>query len=120
MFPQLGAPIALALSSATFLVTGLTLGNTDQSFLDHGWRVPFLISIVLLGAGLYVRLKIAETPVFRQVQGQHRTHLEPQPQERPPGRGDAANGEAGRLAELAAARPSRRSSTFPARGVTNM
>ncbi|HKS52394.1 MAG TPA: MFS transporter [Pseudonocardiaceae bacterium] len=70
MFPQLGAPIALALSSATFLVTGLTLGNTDQSFLDYGWRVPFLVSVVLLGAGLYVRSKIAETPVFRQAQGQ--------------------------------------------------
>lgn len=69
-FPQLGAPIALALSSATFLVTGLTLGNTDQTFLDYGWRVPFLISIVLLVAGLYVRLKIAETPVFRQAQQQ--------------------------------------------------
>lgn len=70
MFPQLGAPIALALSSATFLVTGLTLGNTDQSFVNYGWRVPFLISVVLLGAGLYVRLRIAETPVFRQAQGQ--------------------------------------------------
>lgn len=70
MFPQLGPSIALALSSATFLVTGLTLGNTDQSFLDYGWRVPFLVSIVLLGAGMYVRLKIAETPVFRQAQGQ--------------------------------------------------
>jgi MFS family permease len=70
MFPQLGAPIALALSSATFLVTGLTLGNTDQSFLDYGWRGPFLISIVLLAAGLYVRLQIAETPVFRRAQGQ--------------------------------------------------
>jgi MFS family permease len=70
MFPQLGSAIALALSSATFLVTGLTLGNTDQSFLDYGWRVPFLVSVVLLGAGLYVRLKIAETPVFRQAQGQ--------------------------------------------------
>jgi MFS family permease len=70
IFPQLGAPIALALSSATFLVTGLTLGNTDQSFLDYGWRGPFLISIVLLAAGLYVRLQIAETPVFRRAQGQ--------------------------------------------------
>ncbi len=70
MFPQLGPPIALALASATFLVTGLTLGNTDQSFLDYGWRVPFLISIVLVGAGLYVRLKIEETPVFQATQRQ--------------------------------------------------
>jgi MFS family permease len=70
MFPQLGSAIALALSSATFLITGLTLGNTDQTFLDYGWRVPFLISVVLLGAGLYIRLKIEETPVFRHDQRQ--------------------------------------------------
>jgi MFS family permease len=70
LFPQLGAPTGLALSSATFLITGLTLGNTDQTFLDYGWRVPFLISVVLLGAGLYVRWTIAETPVFRHDQRQ--------------------------------------------------
>ena len=70
MFPQLGAPIGLALSSATFLITGLTLGNTDRTFLDYGWRVPFLISAVLLGAGLYVRWRIEETPVFRHDQRQ--------------------------------------------------
>ncbi|MGH3801872.1 MAG: MFS transporter [Pseudonocardiaceae bacterium] len=66
MFPQLGPAIAIALSSVTFLVTSLTLDN--QSFLDYGWRIPFLISIVLVAAGLYVRLKIEETPVFRQAQ----------------------------------------------------
>jgi metabolite-proton symporter len=70
MFPQLGAPIALALSSATFLITGLTLGNADQTFLDYGWRIPFLLSVALLGAGLYVRWKIEETPVFRRDQQQ--------------------------------------------------
>jgi metabolite-proton symporter len=68
MFPQLGATIALALSSATFLITGLTLGNNDRAFLDYGWRIPFLVSIVLVGVGLYVRLKIEETPVFREAQ----------------------------------------------------
>jgi MFS family permease len=71
MFPQLGPPIAIALSSATFLVTDFTVGN--QSFLDYGWRVPFLISIVLVGAGLYVRLKIEETPIFRAGQRQQPT-----------------------------------------------
>ncbi|MGH3772471.1 MAG: MFS transporter [Pseudonocardiaceae bacterium] len=70
MFPQLGPAIALVLSSTTFLVTSLALGNTDQSFLDYGWRVPFLVSIALVAAGLYVRLKIEETPVFRQAQRQ--------------------------------------------------
>jgi metabolite-proton symporter len=71
MFPQLGATIALALSSATFLIIGLTLGNTDRSFLDYGWRIPFLVSIVLVGVGLYVRLRIEETPVFREAQRRH-------------------------------------------------
>ncbi len=53
MFPQLGPAIALALASATFLITDLALGNTDQSFFQYGWRIPFLISIVLVAAGLY-------------------------------------------------------------------
>lgn len=66
IFPQLGAPVAFALASATFLVTSLTLGDTDQVFLDYGWRIPFLLSILLVAAGLYVRLKISETPVFEQ------------------------------------------------------
>ncbi|MBV8541643.1 MAG: MHS family MFS transporter [Pseudonocardiales bacterium] len=70
MFPQLGPAIAVVLSSATFLVTSLTLGNTDRSFIDYGWRVPFLVSIVLVAVGLYVRRKIEETPVFRQAQHQ--------------------------------------------------
>lgn len=65
MFPQLGPAIAVTLSSATFLITSLTLGNTDQAFLDYGWRIPFLVSVGLVAAGLYVRLKIEETPVFR-------------------------------------------------------
>jgi MFS family permease len=73
MFPQLGPAIAVALSSATFLVTSLILGTADQSFLDYGWRVPFLISIVLVGAGLYVRLRIEETLVFRAAQWQQPT-----------------------------------------------
>ncbi|MFC5997056.1 MFS transporter [Pseudonocardia hispaniensis] len=68
VFPQLGPAFAFALSSATFLVTGLTLGDTDQVFLDYGWRVPFLLSVLLVGVGLYVRVTIEETPVFRQDQ----------------------------------------------------
>lgn len=65
MFPQLGPAIAFALSSGTFLFTGLALGDTNEAFLDYGWRIPFLLSIVLVAVGLYMRLAIQETPVFR-------------------------------------------------------
>jgi len=63
MFPQFGPGIAFGLASVTFLVTGLTMD--DAAFLSWGWRVPFLLSIALVGVGLYVRLRIEETPVFR-------------------------------------------------------
>ncbi|MFD4469960.1 MFS transporter [Rhodococcus sp. NPDC058505] len=65
MFPQLGPAIAFILSSGTFLATGAVLGDTNEAFLTWGWRVPFLFSIVLVGIGLYMRLAIEETPVFR-------------------------------------------------------
>ena len=62
MFPQLGAPLGLFLSTMVFLVLSDWLGN-DQ-FADFGWRIPFLASAILVGVGLYVRLAITETPVF--------------------------------------------------------
>ncbi|WP_280417286.1 MFS transporter [Nocardia carnea] len=65
MFPQLGPAIAFALSSGTFLVTGALLGDTNEAFLSWGWRLPFLFSGVLVLIGLYMRLAIEETPVFR-------------------------------------------------------
>ncbi|WP_158852484.1 MFS transporter [Saccharothrix deserti] len=64
VFPQLGPAIAFALSSGTFLATNLVMGDTDTAFLAYGWRVPFLVSILLVGVGLYVRVSIAETPAF--------------------------------------------------------
>jgi MFS family permease len=69
-YPQLGAFLAFGLSSITFLVTGLLMGDTDAAFLDYGWRIPFLLSSLLIAVGLYVRLRIEETPVFRQAQEQ--------------------------------------------------
>ncbi|NRP86086.1 Inner membrane metabolite transport protein YhjE [Ensifer adhaerens] len=64
MFPQLGAPIGFILSAGLFLT--LRESMTDADFLSHGWRIPFLISLVLVAVGLYVRLKITETPEFRR------------------------------------------------------
>jgi MFS family permease len=69
MYPQLGHGIAFALTSATFLGTGLTMGR--EAFLAWGWRIPFLLSVVLVGVGLYVRLRIEETPVFRTALARH-------------------------------------------------
>jgi metabolite-proton symporter len=64
MFPQLGAPIGFFFSGGVFLVLSRVL--TDQQFFNWGWRIPFLASAVLVLVGLYVRLTITETPVFRE------------------------------------------------------
>jgi MFS family permease len=64
MYPQIGPGIAFALTSATFLAGGLAL--TPEEFVAWGWRIPFVLSAVLVAVGLYVRLRIDETPVFRE------------------------------------------------------
>lgn len=65
MFPQLGAPIGFLLSSGTFFILSKTMNDSD--FISYGWRIPFIASAVLVWVGLYVRLKIAETPDFMKV-----------------------------------------------------
>src|SRR5471030_487249 len=65
MFPQLGAPIGFFLSGSTFLLLSQTL--SDAEFFEYGWRIPFLARTLLVLVGLYVRLKITETPVFQAV-----------------------------------------------------
>jgi MFS family permease len=62
MFPQLGAPVGFIASNGLFLILGLTLSDAD--FRDWGWRIPFLASALLVGIGLWVRLKLTETPAF--------------------------------------------------------
>lgn len=64
MFPQLGAPIGFICSTGIFLVITETM--TDQQFQAFGWRIPFIASAILVFVGLYVRLRIAETPAFKQ------------------------------------------------------
>jgi metabolite-proton symporter len=65
MFPQLGAPIGFFLSGGTFLLLGTLMA--DEEFFSWGWRIPFLASALLVLVGLYVRLKITETPDFQKV-----------------------------------------------------
>jgi len=62
MFPQLGAPLGFFCSTGVFLV--LTDWLTDAQFFAFGWRIPFLASAMLVAVGLYVRLKLSETPAF--------------------------------------------------------
>src|SRR6202048_4602873 len=64
MFPQLGAPIGFICSSGTFL--WLTTSLNDAELFAWGWRVPFLASALLVFVGLYVRLRLAETPEFKR------------------------------------------------------
>ncbi|GAA0862353.1 MFS transporter [Sphingopyxis soli] len=64
MFPQLGAPVGFIAANGLFLLLGLGLGDAD--FASWGWRVPFLFSALLVGLGLWVRLKIGETPAFAE------------------------------------------------------
>jgi MFS transporter, MHS family, shikimate and dehydroshikimate transport protein len=59
-----GAPFGSLLSTLAVLAVSVL---PEPQFLSWGWRVPFLISIVLLGVGLFVRLRVAESPVFAQV-----------------------------------------------------
>ena len=62
MFPQLGAPVGFIAANGLFLILGLTL--SAEEFREWGWRIPFLLSAVLVGLGLWIRLKLAETPAF--------------------------------------------------------
>jgi metabolite-proton symporter len=69
MFPQLGAPIGFFLASGVFLLLSETLG--DAQFFVWGWRIPFLASALLVVVGLYVRLKLTETPAFQRAIENH-------------------------------------------------
>src|SRR5499425_1235569 len=63
-WPQWGVPAGLFLSTVVML--GATAWSGDQ-FLTWGWRVPFVLSIILVGIGLWIRLGILETPVFQKL-----------------------------------------------------
>jgi MFS family permease len=66
MFPLLGGTLAVSVANGAFLLTGF--GMSDEAFREWGWRVPFLASIVLIAVGLWIRLKVDETPVFKSEQ----------------------------------------------------
>src|ERR687885_28127 len=61
---QIGAPAGLLLGTGVFVIFSYL---PQEQFLSWGWRVPFLVSVILIGVGLFIRLKILETPAFSQV-----------------------------------------------------
>src|SRR6266446_3208376 len=73
-WPQFGAPAGFFLANLAVLVFSWLSG--DQ-FLVWGWRIPFLISIVMVGIGLWIRLGILETPVFQKVLDEERVERAP-------------------------------------------
>ncbi|MFP5078182.1 MFS transporter [Rhizobium sp. YIM 134829] len=69
MFPQLGAPVGLFLSSGIFWL--LLHVISQDALLSWGWRIPFIASILLIAVGLWVRLSITETPAFQKAIDKH-------------------------------------------------
>ena len=65
-WPQLGVPIGLLLANGVLSLMGAV--TSDVAFQSWGWRVPFLLSGVLIVVGLWIRLTIAESPLFREVE----------------------------------------------------
>ncbi|GAA1713917.1 MHS family MFS transporter [Propioniferax innocua] len=83
VFPQVGPAIAFFLSSGTFLTTNLIMGDENPAFLTFGWRVPFMLSALLVIVGLWVRVSIDETPMFK-AQASERASDDRPTGERPP------------------------------------
>ena len=74
-FPELGAPIGFFLSNGTYFL--LETFNDDNAMLAWGWRVPFLLSAILVIVGLVVRVQMEETPIFRLAQEQKKVVKSP-------------------------------------------
>lgn len=76
MWPQLGAPFGFILANGFFLLLTIAMGfgtkdhhlGAEHPFLIWGWRIPFLASVVMVLLGLWVRVKLEETPVFRKAE----------------------------------------------------
>ena len=74
-FPELGAPIGFFLSNGTYFL--LETFNDNDAMLAWGWRVPFLLSSILVIVGLVVRVQMEETPIFRMAQEQKKVVKSP-------------------------------------------
>ncbi|MEO7005728.1 MAG: MFS transporter, partial [Terrimesophilobacter sp.] len=74
-WPQLGVAIGIILSTGLMAIFNGILGT--DAFIAWGWRIPFLLSLVLVAVGLYIRIRIEETPMFRKVLENKTAHKSP-------------------------------------------
>lgn len=73
-WPQFGVPVGLFLANLSVL--GVSAWSGD-AFMDWGWRIPFFLSLLLVGVGLYIRLGILETPTFRKLKAEDKLEKNP-------------------------------------------
>jgi MFS transporter, MHS family, shikimate and dehydroshikimate transport protein len=90
-WPQMGVPAGLFLSTVVFLIVQEV--TSDEAFLSWGRRVPFLLSAVLIAVGLFVRLRLYESPAFQRVKDTG-TEADPGRAAQVPARGAAGHGDA--------------------------
>ena len=82
-YAQAGAPIGVILANLAFI--GVSSSMSDEAFMDWGWRLPFIASIVLIGISMYIQLKIEDTEAFRSLSdSQTESDTAPQVVERSP------------------------------------
>jgi MFS family permease len=72
---QLGTPIGLLLATALFLL--MSTITSQEQFLAWGWRIPFFVSILMVGVGYYIRAKVDESPAFEEIKSTHRQDRTP-------------------------------------------
>jgi MHS family shikimate/dehydroshikimate transporter-like MFS transporter len=68
-WPQIGVPAGLLTANLVFLLVSRSM--SEEAWLAWGWRIPFLVSIILIGVGMFIRLRISETPAFNRVRETH-------------------------------------------------
>jgi metabolite-proton symporter len=71
-FAQMGVPVAVLISNIIFLIIAASLG--DDALVAWAWRIPFLLSVLLIALGLYIQLKLEDTPAFRHLQEYREQH----------------------------------------------
>jgi metabolite-proton symporter len=73
-WPQFGVPVGLFLANLSVLAASALSGD---AFMDWGWRIPFFLSLFLVGVGLYIRIGILETPTFRRLKAENKLEKNP-------------------------------------------